>query len=152
MLESIGRTSEAEATYRKAEALLIELAQQAAIPPRTRAVLANCRSSLGWLLHTTGRLDEALSIYRLARADQEALAAAPGATADVQRDLTLTINGVANLLAKMGKSAEAKAEYHTVLALRRKLADANPGISRYRVDLAGAHVNLGILLMRRATH
>ena len=32
---------------------------------------------------TIGRDDEALSLYRLARADQEALAAAPGATADV---------------------------------------------------------------------
>ena len=69
-----------------------------------RAVLANCRSRLGWLLHTTGRNDEALSVYRLARADQEALAAAPGATAESRRDLAHTINRVAFMLSNDGQS------------------------------------------------
>jgi eukaryotic-like serine/threonine-protein kinase len=147
LLQSIGRTGQAEATYRKAEARLVELAPKGGDFSPARVVLADCRSRLGRLLHTTGRPDEALSVYRLARADQEALSAATGATAEVQRDLTVTINGVANLLAATGKPSEAKSEYHKALALRRKLADDNPGISQYRFDLAGGHVNLGILLM-----
>jgi serine/threonine protein kinase/tetratricopeptide (TPR) repeat protein len=147
LLQIVGRTGEAEAMYRKAEALLLELAPKGGDSSTARVVLADCRSRLGRLVHTTGRLDEALSVYRLARADQEALTAVTGATAEVQRDLTVTINGVANLLAAMGKPSAAKSEYHRVLALRRKLADDNPGIPQYRFDLAGGHVNLGILLM-----
>ena len=108
-----------------------------------RAVLADCRSRLGWLLHTTGRNDEALSVYRLARADQEALAAAPGATAESRRDLADTINRVANLLAATGKSSEAEAEYRKALAIRQKLADDNPAVTDFRDSLADSHNNLG---------
>jgi hypothetical protein len=54
-------------------------------------VLADCRSRLGWLFHDTGRNGEALSVYRLALTDQEALVAALGATADSRRDLAFTI-------------------------------------------------------------
>ena len=96
----------------------------------------------------TGRNDEALSVYRLARADQEALAAAPGATAESRRDLAATINGVAILLAETGKPSEAEAEYRKALAIQQKLADDNPAVTEFRSDLAISHNNLGILLMR----
>ena len=39
---------------------------------------ADCRSRLGYLLSATGKTDDALAVYRQARADQEALADAPG--------------------------------------------------------------------------
>ncbi len=54
LLETTGRTGEAEATYRKAEALLVELAPTIAEAVAVRVVLANCRSRLGSLLHTHG--------------------------------------------------------------------------------------------------
>ena len=146
LLETTGRTGEAEVTYRKAEALLVELTPAIANGAAARAVLAHCRTKLGWLLHSTGRDEEALSVYRLARADQEALAAAPGATANTRRDLANTINRVAGVLAGTGKSSEAEAEYKKALAIQQKLADDNPSITESRNNLAQGHHNLGLLL------
>ena len=64
LLESSGQTGRSEAFYRKAEALLVKLAPSIAEAGAARIVLADCRSKLGRLLHTTGRNDEALSVYR----------------------------------------------------------------------------------------
>ncbi len=55
--------------------------------PAARAALADCRIADGQLLIGMGRFDEALAAYTRARADQEALAAAPGASNDARRDL-----------------------------------------------------------------
>jgi len=63
-----------------------------------------------------------------ARADQEALAAAPGATPESRRDLADTIITVATVLAKTGKSSPAEAEYRPALAIYQELADDNPAI------------------------
>jgi len=143
LLRSTGQTKEAEATYRKAETLLAELGPTTAA---ARATLANCRSRLGGLLYSMGRDDEALSVYRLARAEQEALAAAPGATAESQRDLATTIDGVAYLLADTGKSSEAEAEFRKEQALFQKLVDENPVVTQFRSALAGSHDYLGWML------
>ena len=72
----------------------------------------------------TGRHAEALAAYRLARADQEALAAAPGAADDARRDLALTVSRTGIVLHQMGKPAEAEAELRRALALYRGLAEA----------------------------
>ena len=76
-------------------ALLAELASANRGAARRGAALADCRSQLGRLLHSPGHEDDALSVYRLARADQEALAAVAGATAESRRDLAATIHRVA---------------------------------------------------------
>jgi serine/threonine-protein kinase len=146
LLESTGRTKEAEAAYRKSETLLAEVAPTTAEGGAVRAVLANSRSHLGWLLHTTGRDDQALSVFGLARADQEALATTAVATAESRRDLANTINRVANLLSESGKSSEAEAEYRKALAIHQKLADDNPAITNVRSQLAMSHDKLGNLL------
>jgi len=143
LLWSTGQTREAEAAYRKAETLLAELGPTTAV---ARATLANCRSRLGGLLYSMGRHDEALSVYRLARAEQEALAAAPGATAESRRDLAATIDGIAYLLAGTGKSSEAEAEFRKEQELFQKLADDNPAVTQFRNALAGSHDYLGWML------
>jgi len=143
LLRSTGQTKEAEATYRKAENVLAEFGPTTAA---ARATLANCRSRLGELLYSMGRSDEALSVYRLARAEQEALAAAPGATAESRRDLAVTIDGVAYLLAGTGKSSEAEAEFRQEQALFQKLVDENPVVTQFRSALAGSHDYLGWML------
>ena len=88
----------------------------------------------------------ALSVYRLARADQEALAAAPGATAESRRQLADTINRVAILLKTTGKSLEAEAEYRKALTIFQKLVDDNRDVTAYRGSLARSHSNLGVVL------
>ena len=89
LLEATGKTDEALASYRRSESLL---AGPAGADPSARAALAACRSQMGWLLKTTGKSADALAAYRLARADQEALAAAPEASNDARYDLADTVH------------------------------------------------------------
>ena len=145
LLEATGKTDEAVATYREAGGAAGRPGGVA--DPAARAALAACRSRLGWLLSDArARPTEALAAYRLARADQEALAAAPGASNEARRDLADTINRIGILLSKTGKPAEAEAEYRKALAIQQKLADDNPAVTDFRSGLANSHHNLGILL------
>ena len=89
VLSTIGKTGEAEATYRKAEALLADLSRTA--PSAAQAALASCRTLLGDLLSETGKSLTPWTAYRLARADQEAPAAVPGATNEARHELAETI-------------------------------------------------------------
>ncbi len=145
-LHGVVKADEALATYRRSESLL---AGQAGSDPAARAALADCRWRMGGLLFATGKPNEAISAYRMARADQEALAAAPGATDDARRDLANTIAQYAFLLLYYSKTAEAEAEYRSVLAIRQRLADANPGMNRYLYNLAGGNLQLGRALIYR---
>ncbi len=145
LLESAGKTDEALAAYREAEAVL---SGPAAESPQARAVLADCRSRMGFFLTTIGKDDQALAAYRLARADQEKLAAASGASPEARRDLGDTVNRIGRLLANTGRPKEAEAEYRVALEIRQKLADEDPAVTDLRNSLAATHNNLGILLLK----
>ena len=68
------------------------------VPTRSsRAALAACRSSIWAAPGREGQIAEALVAYRLARADQEALAAA-GASNEARRDLADTVNRIGAVL------------------------------------------------------
>jgi tetratricopeptide (TPR) repeat protein/tRNA A-37 threonylcarbamoyl transferase component Bud32 len=143
LLEATGKTDEPLASYRQSESLL---AGPARADPSARAALANCRSRLGQLFSTMGKSAEALAAYKLARADQEALAAAPEVSNDARHDLADTINRIGNLLSNTGKSVEAEAEYRKALEIQQKLADDNPVVTEFRSSLADSHDSLGRLL------
>ena len=146
LLETTGKTQEAEVTYRNAATVLVEPAPLTA-KATARAVLADCRRRLGSLLRRTGRNDEALSVFRQARADQDALARAIGATAESRRDLAATIMEVATLLSETGRSAVAETECREAISIQQELADENPAVPEFRYSLAIGHDHLGILLM-----
>ncbi len=57
LLKSTGKTDEAESTYRKAETLLADLARSVPADSRVRAVLAETRGYLGYLLDGVGATD-----------------------------------------------------------------------------------------------
>ena len=143
LLETTGKTDVATATYREAETLL---AGPAARSSEARSALADCRSRLGWLLSSTGKHDEALAALRLARADQEALAAISGAPNEAQRDLADTLVWIGVLLMNSGRPGEAEPEYRRAVAIFQKLCDLNPGVCDFASGLASAHGNLAILL------
>ena len=83
LLAATGQTADALAEYRRSESLLAGLA---GTEPGARAALAACRSAMASLLSRTGEGAQALAAYRLARSEQEALAAAPGASTDARRE------------------------------------------------------------------
>ena len=59
LLSAAGKTDEAEATYRKAETLLADLARSSPPIPAARAALANCRTGMGRLRSNTGKFVDA---------------------------------------------------------------------------------------------
>ncbi len=145
LLEATGKTDEALASYRRSESLL---AGPAGADPSARAALAHCRSSMGWLLYSAGKSADALAAYRLARADQEALAVAPGASNEARNDLAYTVNRIGMLLwLKMNKNAEAEAEFREALAIHQKLTDDNPANTTFRSALAHSQSDLSYLLL-----
>jgi serine/threonine-protein kinase len=143
LLEAIGKGDEAEATYRRAESLLAGLVRSA--PQAARAALADCRSRLGRRLAATGRTADALAVYRLARDDQGAAAAAPGAPAAARRDLADTIHRIGDLVWSTGTAPEAEDAYRSALAIRRKFVREDPA-AESRSRLADSHIALGDLL------
>jgi serine/threonine protein kinase/tetratricopeptide (TPR) repeat protein len=147
LLNSTGKTKEAEETYRKVEDLLAEPAPTIAGAAAVRAVLAECRQRHGWLLYYASRYDEAMAILRPARADLEALAAAPGATADIRASLASTVDLIGVVLGETGKKSEAEAETRKALAMRQKLADDNPAVTKFRRSASASHNNLGVLML-----
>jgi eukaryotic-like serine/threonine-protein kinase len=143
LLEGMGKTGEALAAYRRSEGLM---EGPAGSDPAVRAAVANCRSRLGHLLFRTGQTADSLAAYRLARSDQEALAAAPGATDDARRNLASTLNTFGYLLVLTGRPGEAEAEFRKALALEQGLVNANPAATAPRSRLATVHNSLGWML------
>ncbi len=141
LLEATGKTDEALASYRRSESLL---AGPAGTDPSARAALAVCRMQMGWLLKTTGKSEHALAALRLARADQEALAAAHEASGDARYELADTVARM-GVLMEAGKPADAEAEYRRALEIYQKLADDYPAVTKFRNRLARTHGNLGYL-------
>ncbi len=81
LLDVTGREDDALATYRSAESRLAGPAESAT---DARAALAACRMRMAGLLRNEGKLAQALAAVRLARSDQEVLAAVPGAPSDAR--------------------------------------------------------------------
>jgi tetratricopeptide (TPR) repeat protein len=145
VLTSTNQTDEARTTYRRSESLLTGLAKS---EPSARAVLADCRRQLGFLLWITGKPGEALEAYKLALADQEALAAALDASDDAREGLALARLSIGILLLNTGKPTDAEAEFRAALAIQQKLADLKASVLKFHSSLAYTHYLLGVVLMR----
>ncbi len=142
LLDLMGRADEALAVYRRLESL----AGPARSDPAARAALAACCTRMAVVLQHAGQPVEALAACKRARADLEALAAAPGAPNDVRRDLAETVHQLGGLLWYTGKPAEAVPEYRAALAIEQKLADENPTVAEFRFNLARSHTFFGDML------
>jgi serine/threonine-protein kinase len=143
LLGKTGQMREALAVYRRSELLLAGLmgSDRAA-----RAALAACRRHMARRLVIDGQPAEALAACKLARADQEALAEAPGASNDACRDLADTVEELGFVLSGMGRLSEAEAEHRAALALYQKLVADNPTVADFRNRLANSHVLHGFAL------
>ena len=145
LLTSTEQTDEALATFRRAESLLAGLAES---EPSARAALAACRIELGFLLYLTGKSAEAMAVYKMALADQEALAAAHDASNDVRHGLAHTHRGIGVLLMNMDKLVDSETELRAAMAIYQKLADDNPDVIEFRSSLAYSHYLVAAVLMK----
>jgi serine/threonine protein kinase/tetratricopeptide (TPR) repeat protein len=140
LLQATDRPGEALAAYRRAESAL---AEPGVTDPEARAALADCRTRLALLLFFEDDYVEALAAMKLARADQEPLAAAPGASPKVRRNLAETVNQIGFLLWNMARPAEAEVEFRAALALYSKLAEENQAESEFRRGQGSCHFYIG---------
>jgi eukaryotic-like serine/threonine-protein kinase len=141
----IGDKQEALAVHRKALALRRELAAAEGADGETRLDLARSLRAEGLMLFYTGDPTGALRAWEEQRDIATALEA-QSATDAVRAVLAQSHNAIGYLLAEEGKSAEAHQAHQKALAIRQKLADANPAVPGYQNDLAATHCNMGHVL------
>jgi tetratricopeptide (TPR) repeat protein len=141
----IGDQKEALAVQRKALAVRRELAAAPGSDVETRLDVARSLRAVAILLGDSGDMPGT----RLAHEEQRDLAAAMEAEAPtdaVRTQLAYGHNGAGWVLARTGKPAEALVEYQRALAVRQKLADANPAVTEFQKDVANSHYNIGNVL------
>ncbi|MBX7106889.1 MAG: tetratricopeptide repeat protein, partial [Gemmataceae bacterium] len=63
-----------------------------------------------------------------------------------------SVIGIGNVHIQVGQTERAKAEFETALALRKKLADAEPNVPVRRRDVAVAHRNLAVALEKQGKY
>src|SRR5262249_25929728 len=108
LLYGTGKVAGALTAYRRSESLLAGVAGS---DPEARAALAACRTRMSRPLVHAGKGAEALAACKLARADQEALAAVPGASNERRSGLTDTLNELGIVLWQTNKPVEAEPEF-----------------------------------------
>ena len=143
LLDLTGRREEGMAMYRRSEALLAGFADS---DSAARSALAACRTAMARRLVAAGRVSDALAACRLARADQELLAALPGASNDARLELADTIGFIGHLLWYTYEPARAAAELRSATAMYRRLADENPGVFKFSEGVATSHLDLGLAI------
>jgi tetratricopeptide (TPR) repeat protein len=147
LMDRIGDKKEALAVHRKALALRRELAAAEGADVEARLEVVRSLRAQGLVLWSTGDLTAALRAFEEQRHIATALET-ESPTDAVRAVLAQSHNAIGVLLLAMGRSAEALQALQKALAIRQKLADANPTVATYQSNLATGHHNVGHLLMQ----
>jgi serine/threonine protein kinase/tetratricopeptide (TPR) repeat protein len=145
LTDKIGSKPEALAVHRKALAVRRELAAAERADVETRLDLAHSLDKVAQLLRATGDNAGALAAFQEQRDLAERLEAEDPTDA-ARSCLALSHLGTGLVHSETGKPEEAMASYRKALAIRQKLADLNPAVTRFQTDLANSHRILGLLL------
>jgi tetratricopeptide (TPR) repeat protein len=146
LTDKIGDRKEALAHHRKALGVRRELAAAEGADVDTRLDVARSLRAEGILLSNTGDPAGALRAFEEQRDIATALEAET-ATDAVRVVLANSHDSIGVWMDQTGKRAEALQAYQKALAIRKKLADANPADTEFQFGLARSHFNIGILLM-----
>jgi tetratricopeptide (TPR) repeat protein/tRNA A-37 threonylcarbamoyl transferase component Bud32 len=143
----IGDRKEALGAHRKALALRRDLTGAQGADVGTRLDVVRSLQAVSLLLQEMGDRQGGLAAW------QEALAIAnnlevESSTDTVRAALAMCYNGVGAMFEKMGRPTEALSNFRNALAIREKLAEANPGVASYQNDLAISYHNMGAHLYR----
>jgi tetratricopeptide (TPR) repeat protein len=141
----IGDHKEALTVQHKALALRRELAAAEGADVETRLDVARSLRALAVLLRDTGDTAGALSAFQEQR-DLAAALEAEAPTDAVRTQLAYAHNWLGIVLSDMGKTSEGLKEYQQALAIRQKLADSNPAIPAFQINLVATHLNIGDVL------
>jgi tetratricopeptide (TPR) repeat protein len=150
--ELLGQPEPALAAYKKALAVSLELAGEAAHDPGSRQNLAQSYASLGGVYEIflfSGRSSEVEQAYAEALRIQEQLVEEFPANLDYLHDLGWTFSrlGYLRLYGDAAPRAEAELPVRRALEIREKLVEAKPTEFTYRQELGGSLGNYADLLM-----
>jgi serine/threonine-protein kinase len=144
---NLGDEKEALAVHRRALALRRELTVADGADVAARLDVARSLGKVGAMLFT------ATSDHAEAEAtieEQRDLAERLGAehpTDAVRSVVALSHDGIGRVLWSRGKRQEALVSYRKALAIRQRLADADPAVTEYQSDLARSYQWLGYLVL-----
>jgi tetratricopeptide (TPR) repeat protein len=139
----IGEQRQALAVHRQALDLRRELAEGA--NPETQLDVARSLGAEGHVLWRTGNLTGALQALEEQR-DIAAALEAKSASDAVRAVLALSHSSIGVVLMDKGKPAAALEEYQKALAIRQKLADANPTVAEFQGAVAQSHQDIAMVL------
>ena len=142
LTRKIGSAQEALAVHRRALAIRRELAAEPGADVASRLDLARSLRLVGFLRFLTGDDAGALTLSEEARDLAERLEA-DHPTNEVRSVLADIRSSLARLLYYMGKSVEALAVHQTSVAIREKLAEAQPAVAGFQLELSWNYNDIG---------
>ncbi len=145
LTDKIGSKPEALAVHRKALALRRELTAAEGADVETRLDVARSLNKVGELLRATGDFAGALAAS-LEQRDLAQRLEAEHPSDSVRSVLAQGHHNIGYVRYSMGKPEEALADWRKVLAIRQKLADANPADAQFQQSLASIHNNIAVLV------
>jgi tetratricopeptide (TPR) repeat protein len=140
LLYTTGKTGEAEATYRKAQTLLAELALSSPSSESARNMEAAITDNIGLLLFGSGKLTEAEAELKKVLALRQKLAD-NNPTVYFRAALARTMNSLATLLGQTGRSAESFAMIRTAIAILQKAVADDPAQTNLQELLGTTRMN-----------
>ncbi len=143
LTEKIGDQAAALAVHRKALEVRRSLASEAGADAETKLDVARSLNAAGWLQRSTGDMAGALASFEEARRLAEEAETKGGAVEHAQEVLGRAYHRIAYVQFEKGDPAEALVTCGKALAIRQILADANPGVTRFQLDLAMTLNNVG---------
>jgi tetratricopeptide (TPR) repeat protein len=145
LTDKVGSKPEALAVHRKALALRRELAAAEGADVETRLDVARSLNNVGELLKATGDFAGALAALQEQRDLAQRLEAEHPSDA-VRSALAQSYHSIGRLFWETGEPGEALVPHRKALAIRQKLADANPAVTQFPCDVAASHHNIGLSL------
>jgi hypothetical protein len=89
-----------------------------------------------------GQRADALAAYRASEAIRKARAETDPGNAEWQRDVSVSLNKIGDVLVAQGQRGEALAAYRAGEAISKTLAETDPGNTQWQVDLLAVHWRL----------
>jgi tetratricopeptide (TPR) repeat protein len=145
LTDKIGDKKDALAVHQKALLLRRELAALSGADVEAQLELARSLEAVGKILQATGDKAGALASFEKQR-DLAGALENSSLTDAVRVALAQGHHNIGMVLSETGPPAEALAACEKALAIRQKLADANPADAKFQRDLAWSHNNIGLVL------
>jgi tetratricopeptide (TPR) repeat protein/tRNA A-37 threonylcarbamoyl transferase component Bud32 len=132
----LGLNDEALAAYRRALALVEQLAANDPSAPENRAAVARCLTRIGFTLRTRTSPAEALPLYQQAQEIQERLAIEYPAEPRFQETLSWTLSNIGVIHRDLGRVADSIRFHRRAIQIHENLVQQSPRSVPYRSELA----------------